>query len=140
LSVCRALGACKHDEPVTASVPDDYRLRHPIAIRKPTARSSSSSARRAAAFRLAARRRDGLAQTWLREGTGAISATCRSTRRTRARRGSIGSSVLLAAVGVAAARDVVRLYPPDDARTLATIRLTIRNIGDCRSLRAMAGG
>jgi len=30
-----ALGACTHtDEAVTASIPDDYRLRHPIAVQE----------------------------------------------------------------------------------------------------------
>ena len=34
-----ALGACQQTADVTASVPYDYRLRHPIAVKNPTARS-----------------------------------------------------------------------------------------------------
>src|SRR5882762_1327552 len=70
------LGACTHtDEVVTASVPDDYRQRHPIAIQEADrsvvifvghARGGLSASQRADVM--------GLAQTWLREGTGAINA------------------------------------------------------------------
>src|SRR6478735_12735531 len=70
------LGACTHtDNGLTASVPDDYRQRHPIAIQEADqsvvifvghARGGLSAAQRADVI--------GLAQTWLREGTGAISA------------------------------------------------------------------
>src|SRR3981081_1951648 len=70
------LGACTHtDEAVTASIPDDYRLRHPmpgqeadqsIVVFVGHARGGLSTAQRADVA--------GLAQTWLREGTGAIVA------------------------------------------------------------------
>src|SRR4030081_1276396 len=70
------VGACTHtDEAVTASIPDDYRLRHPIAIQEADrsivifvghARGGLSALQRADVINLA--------QTWLREGTGAISA------------------------------------------------------------------
>src|SRR5476649_1705434 len=70
------LGACTHtDEVVTASVPDDYRLRHPIAIQEADrsvvifvghARGGLSASQRADVM--------GLAKTWLHEATGAISA------------------------------------------------------------------
>src|ERR1700681_4553812 len=69
------LGACTHtDEAVTASIPDDYRLRHPIAIQEADrsivifvghARGGLSTTQRADVA--------GLAQTWLHDGTGAIS-------------------------------------------------------------------
>src|ERR1700694_5741604 len=71
-----ALGACKHtDEELTASVPNDYRQRHPIAIQEADqsvvifvghARGGLSASQRADVM--------GVAQPWLREGTGAISA------------------------------------------------------------------
>src|SRR5487761_2759802 len=72
-----ALGACTHTDEVatTASVPDDYRLRHPIAIQEADrsvvifvghARGGLSAEQRADVM--------GLAQTWLHEGTGAIVA------------------------------------------------------------------
>jgi pilus assembly protein CpaD len=70
------LGACTHtDEVTTASVPDDYRLRHPIAIQEADrsvvifvghARGGLSASQRADVM--------GLAQIWLQEGTGAITA------------------------------------------------------------------
>src|ERR1700738_3288396 len=70
------LGACTHtDNVLTASVPDDYRQRHPIAIQEADqsvvvfvghARGGLSASQRADVM--------GLAQTWVREGTGAIVA------------------------------------------------------------------
>src|ERR1700694_741895 len=70
-----ALGACTNTtgEVVTASAPNDYRLRHPIAIQEADrpvvifvghARGGLSPSQRADVM--------GLAQTWVREGTGAI--------------------------------------------------------------------
>ena len=71
------LGACTHtDEAVTtASIPDDYRLRHPIAIQEAD-RSVVIFVGRARGGLSAEQRADvmGLAQTWLHEGTGAIVA------------------------------------------------------------------
>src|ERR1700719_5134703 len=71
------LGACTHTDEVatTASVPDDYRLRHPIAIQEANrsvvlfvgqARGGLSAEQRADVM--------GLAHIWLQEGTGAIVA------------------------------------------------------------------
>ena len=71
-----ALGACQHtsDEVTTASVPDDYRLRHPIAVQEAD-RSIIVFVGRGRGGLSAAQRADvmGMAQTWLQEGTGAIS-------------------------------------------------------------------
>ena len=71
------LGACTDTsgEVVTASVPDDYRLRHPIAIQEADrsvvvfvghARGGLSASQRADVI--------GLARIWVSEGTGAIVA------------------------------------------------------------------
>src|SRR4051794_28523623 len=71
------LGACTHTEEVvtTASIPDDYRMRHPIAVQEANqsivifighARGGLSASQRADVM--------GLAQTWLHEATGAIVA------------------------------------------------------------------
>src|SRR5882724_8338580 len=71
-----ALGACTHsDEVLTASVPDDYRQRHPIAIQEAD-QSVVILVGRTRGGLSASQRADvgGLAQTWLQEGTGAISA------------------------------------------------------------------
>src|SRR4051794_37025208 len=72
-----ALGACNVSggEVVTASVPDDYRQRHPIAIQEADrsvvifvghARGGLSDSQRSDVL--------GLAHIWVREGTGAIVA------------------------------------------------------------------
>src|SRR5437899_12097120 len=71
-----ALGACTHtDEVLTASVPDDYRLRHPIAVQEAD-RSIVVFVGHARGGLSASQRADvaGLAQTWVREATGAIVA------------------------------------------------------------------
>ena len=72
-----ALGACTFtgEEVVTASVPNDYRLRHPIAVQEANrsivvfvghARGGLSAPQRADVM--------GLARIWVQEGTGAIVA------------------------------------------------------------------
>ena len=62
------LGACQHAGPelATASVPDDYRLRHPIAIQEAN-RSVIVFVGQARGGLSAAQRSDvmGMAQTWL---------------------------------------------------------------------------
>jgi len=127
-----ALGACTHtDEVLTASVPDDYRLRHPIAIQEADqsvvifvghARGGLSAAQRADVI--------GLAQTWLREGTGAISADLPvGTPNARAAADSFREiQALLAAAGVPPRGIVVRHYHPQDPRLMATIRLNYPKI------------
>jgi pilus assembly protein CpaD len=127
-----ALGACTHtDEVLTASVPDDYRLRHPIAIQEADqsvvifvghARGGLSAAQRADVM--------GLAQTWLREGTGAISADLPvGTPNARAAADSFREiQALLAAAGVPPRGIVVRHYHPQDPRLMATIRLNYPKI------------
>src|SRR5713101_1041001 len=127
-----ALGACTTGaEVVTASVPEDYRLRHPIAIQEADrsvvifvghARGGLSASQRADVM--------GLAQTWLREGTGAISADVPvGTPNARAAADAFRQvRALLAAGGVPPRGIVVRRYHPDDPRTLATIRLNYPKI------------
>ncbi len=70
------MSACTHtDDVTTASVPDDYRMRHPIAIQE-TERSVVLFVGHARGGLSASQRVDvvGLAQIWLEEGTGAIVA------------------------------------------------------------------
>ncbi len=126
------LGACTHtDEVVTAGVPDDYRLRHPIAIQEAErsvvifvghARGGLSDSQRADVM--------GLAQTWLREGTGAISADLPvSTPNARAAADAFREiQALLSAAGVPPRGLTVRRYHPDDPRQMATIRLNYPKI------------
>jgi pilus assembly protein CpaD len=116
---------------VTASVPNDYRLRHPIAIQEADrsvvifvghARGGLSPSQRADVM--------GLAQTWVREGTGAIVADVPvDTPNSRAAANSFREvRALLAAGGVPPRGITLRHYHPDDPRTLATIRLSYPRI------------
>src|SRR3981189_327485 len=124
-----ALGACTSTggEVVTASVPNDYRLRHPIAIQEADrsvvifvghARGGLSASQRADIM--------GLAQTWVREGTGAIVADVPvDTPNARAAADSFREvQALLAASGVPSRGITLRHYHPEDPRTFATIRLS----------------
>ena len=126
------LGACTHtDQELTASVPGDYRLRHPIAIQEADrsvvifvghARGGLSASQRADVM--------GLAQTWLHEGTGAISADLPvGTPNARAAADSFREiRALLTAAGVPPRGIIVRNYHPEDPRQMATIRLTYPKI------------
>ena len=78
IGVAVALGACKHNTDVattaTASVPDDYRLRHTIAVQE-TDSSIVVFVGRGRGGLSASQRADVMymGQTWMREGTGVIS-------------------------------------------------------------------
>jgi pilus assembly protein CpaD len=127
-----ALGACTHtDEAVTASIPDDYRLRHPIAIQEANeqvvifighARGGLSASQRADVM--------GLAQTWLHEATGAIVADVPvDTPNARAAADSLREvQALIAAAGVPPRGLVVHRYHPEDPRQLPAIRLSYPRI------------
>ena len=73
VGIALALGGCQHDEVATASIPDDYKQRHPIAIEEQN-RSIVVFVGHARGGLPAAQRADvmGLASTWMHEGTGAI--------------------------------------------------------------------
>jgi pilus assembly protein CpaD len=128
-----ALGACTHTDEVvtTASVPDDYRQRHPIAIQEADqsmvifvghARGGLSASQRVDVM--------GLALNWLREGTGAISADVPvDTPNARAAADALREiQALLAAAGVPPRGLVVRHYHPDDPRQMAAVRLSYPKI------------
>jgi pilus assembly protein CpaD len=126
------LGACRHtEEMVTASVPDDYRQRHPIVIQEANqsvvifvghARGGLSASQRADVV--------GLAQTWLQEGTGAIVADVPvGTPNVRAAAETFREiQALLAAAGVPPRGITVHHYHPEDPRQMATIRLNYPKI------------
>jgi pilus assembly protein CpaD len=126
------LGACTHtDEAVTASIPDDYRLRHPIAIQEAD-QSVVIFVARGRGGLSASQRADvmGLAQTWLHEGTGAIMADVPvGTPNARAAADSLREiRALLAAAGVPPRGMVVRRYHPENPRLMAAIRLNYPKI------------
>jgi pilus assembly protein CpaD len=127
------LGACTHtdDAVTTASIPDDYRLRHPIAIQEADqsivifvghARGGLSATQRADVA--------GLAQTWLRDGTGAISADLPvDTPNARTAADAFREiQAMLISGGVPPRGIIVRHYHPEDPRQLATIRLSYSKI------------
>lgn len=127
------LGACMHTDNAAAplSYSDDYHKRHPIAIQEADraivifvghARGGLSASQRADVM--------GLAQLWLQEGTGAITADIPvNTPNARAAGDALHEvQALLVAAGVPSRGLVVRNYHPDDPRQLATIRLNYPKI------------
>jgi pilus assembly protein CpaD len=132
LGVSTVLGACNQTtEIVTASVPNDYRQRHPITVTEAD-RSIVVFVGRARGGLSAPQRTDvmGLAQTWVREGTGAIIADVPiDTPNARAAAASYREiQSVLKAGGVPPRAIMLRHYRPDDPRTLATIRLSYPKI------------
>src|ERR1700730_17282026 len=131
--ISAVLGGCNYTsgEVVTASVPEDYRLRHPIAVEEANhsivifvghARGGLSASQRADVM--------GLARTWVREGTGAIVADV-PVDIPNAQAAAVASREIqatLAAGGVPPRAIKLHRYHPDDPRTLATIRLSYSRI------------
>jgi len=120
IGLAAALGACTHtDDVLTASVPNDYRQRHPIAIQEADqsvvifvghARGGLSVSQRADVMGAGAK--PGFAKEPARSAP-----ICRSPRRTRAGRPRISFreiQALLAAAGVPPRGIVVRRYHPDE--------------------------
>src|SRR3979490_1209724 len=128
-----ALGACTSTtgEAVTASVPNDNRLRHPIAIQE-AERSGVSFVGHARGGLSPSQRADvmGVAQAWVREGTGAIVADVPvDTPNSRAAANSFREVRARPAAGGVPPRGItLRHYHPDDPRTFATIRLSYPRI------------
>jgi pilus assembly protein CpaD len=127
------LGACSYapEAVITGRVPDDYRLRHPIAIQEAN-RSVVIFVGHARGGLSVTQRSDviGLAQTWVKEGTGAIVADVPvDTPNARAAAATYQQVYsLLVAGGVPARGIALRHYHPDDPRTLPTIKLSYTRI------------
>lgn len=133
LGASAALGACTHtdQETVTGSVPRDYRQRHPIVIQEAnratevfvgTGRGGLTSAQRSDIA--------GLAETWLREGTGSIVIDMpANTPNARVAADSLREiRAILAAAGVPPRGITIRNYTPSDPRLFATIRVNYPRI------------
>jgi pilus assembly protein CpaD len=127
------LGACTHtsDEVTTASIPEDYRLRHPIAIQEANqsvvifvgrARGGLSADQRADVM--------GLAQAWLHEATGPITADVPIDTPNAAAAADAFRKVqaLLAAAGVPPRGVTLHRYHPSDPRQMAAVRLNYPKI------------
>lgn len=122
-----ALGGCNTvQNDVVASVPDDYRQRHPIAIQEADqstvvfvghGRGGLSASQRADVI--------GLARAWRREATGAIVADVPVDTPNAAAAADAFREIksLLMAAGVPARGITLHHYRPDDPRLLAAIRL-----------------
>jgi pilus assembly protein CpaD len=122
------LAACVNTsaEVTTATIPEDYRSRHPIAIHEAdqsvvvfvgNARGGLSASQRTDVL--------GLAQAWRREATGAIVADVPVDTPNAAAAADAFREIrsLLAAAGVPSSGITVHRYRPNDPRLLATIRL-----------------
>src|SRR6476469_7854162 len=133
IGLCVALGACKHttDVVTTSAVPDDYRLRHPIAVQEDD-RSIVVFVGRGRGGLSASQRADVmyLGQTWTREVTGVISIDVPvNTPNARAAEDSLREiRATLAATGVPPRATNVRQYRPEDPRHMAAIRLNYPRI------------
>jgi pilus assembly protein CpaD len=128
-----ALSGCIRtgEEVTTASIPEDYRLRHPIAIEEAD-KSIVVFVGRGRGGLSAEQRADviGLAQAWLHEATGAISADVPiGTPNARMAADSMREiHALLGTVGVPPRGIVVHQYHPENPRHMAAIRLSYPKI------------
>lgn len=124
-----ALGACTSTdtELATASVPRDYRQRHPIVVQEANrsivvfvghARGGLSVEQRADVV--------GLARTWVHEGTGAVTADVPVDTPNAQAAASAFHEIrsLLTAAGVPSRAIVAHHYRPTDPGLLPTIRLS----------------
>ncbi|HEX7883053.1 MAG TPA: CpaD family pilus assembly protein [Vicinamibacterales bacterium] len=133
LGASAALGACTHtdQETVTSSVPRDYRQRHPIVIQEAN-RATEVFVGTGRGGLTTAQRSDiaGLAEAWLREGTGGIVIDMpANTPNARVATDSLREiQAILAAAGVPPRGITIRNYRPTDPRLFATIRVNYPRI------------
>jgi pilus assembly protein CpaD len=133
IGLSAVLGGCNYtsETVTTATIPDDYRLRHPIAITEAN-RSIVVFIGHGRGGLTATQRDDviGMARTWAREGTGAISADVPvDTPNARAAASAMSEiRSMLAAGGVPSNLVVTHRYHPADPQEFAPIRLTYSRI------------
>ncbi|TAK47499.1 MAG: pilus assembly protein CpaD [Xanthobacteraceae bacterium] len=132
IGLAALLAGCKHGaDDTTASIPDDYRLRHPITIQEQnravevfigTARGGLTAEQQAEV--------GALAQVWRREATGGITIDVPSgTTNARAAADALREiRAIFSAYGVPARSVVVRHYQPDSPTRFATIRINYPKI------------
>ncbi len=133
-----AMAGCNHSSEVAATVPADYRNRHPIVINEGN-NAVEVFIGNSRGDLIAAQRADVLAfaQAWKREASGGIIVDVpMGTGNERAAADSLHEiRAILAAAGVPPQGVKVRPYRPADPRTLATIRLNyprmIAEAGPC---------
>jgi pilus assembly protein CpaD len=129
VGLAASLGACTHtgDVATTASIPDDYHMRHPIAVEEAN-HSIVVFVGRGRGGLSASQRTDvlGLAQNWVQEATGAITVDVPvNTPNARAAADSFREiQALMAAAGVPPRGLVVHNYHPSDPRQMPAIRLS----------------
>jgi pilus assembly protein CpaD len=133
------LGACTHtNDEITASVPADYRQRHPIVVQEAD-RTVEVFVGTGRGGLTASQRTDvtAYAQTWLHEGTGPITIDLPvSTPNARAATQSLQDiQGIFSSVGIPARGVAIRRYTPPDQRQFATIKLNypkvIADAGPC---------
>lgn len=134
IGLALTLGACQHTSDnslALASAPADYRLRHPIAVTEAD-RSIVVFVGRGRGGLTAAQRAEvmGMAQDWMREGTGAVSVDVPvDTPNARAAQDSLREiQATFAAAGVPPRGILVRKYHPDDPRQMPAIRVNYPKI------------
>jgi len=123
-----ALGACVHDNhDIVAGVPDDYRLRHPTAVKEAN-ESIVVFVGRGRGGLTAEQRADvvGVAQSWMHAGTGAINVDVPvDTPNARAAAESVREiQATFGVAGVPPRAVVVHPYHPENPKHLAAIRLS----------------
>ncbi|RYE38813.1 MAG: pilus assembly protein CpaD [Hyphomicrobiales bacterium] len=132
VALAATLGACKHtDEDITASVPSDYRARHPIVVQEAD-RSIEVFVGTGRGGLTASQRTDvsAYAQTWLQEGTGPLAIDVPvSTPNARAAAQSLHDiQGIMSSVGVPPKGVTIRRYTPPDRSQFATIKLSYPKI------------
>lgn len=129
------LGGCMHRsqeaEIVTGSLPNDYRLRHPIVIQE-ASKTTEIFVGNARGGLTTAQRADiaGLSQAWLSEGTGAITIDVPAgTPNAQAANVTVRDiQNMLAAAGIPPKGIRVAPYHPNDPRQFAPVRVRYARI------------
>lgn len=132
IAVATSLSACKHtEEDVTASVPYDYRGRHPIVVQEAD-RSIDVFVGTGRGGLTASQRTDvaAYAQGWLQEGTGPLAIDVPvSTPNARAASQSIRDiQEIISSVGLPVRGVKFRPYTPANPKQFATIKLSYPKI------------